>query len=154
MQRHKRNTATPWSVVFWMIIICAVLQLLTTTFFRSIFCFQPREIPSLSFCLSLSYLLNEFSIWCLQRFECRNHIRVIQKMNKGNRLYICGTNAHSPKDYVLYVSENYFHLTYFYKNQCDSNFSIRLVFWNWGKQHLKYFYFKLLNMIENGMFPI
>lgn len=82
-----------------------------------------------------SYLLNNFSIWCLQRFECRNHIRVIQKMNKGNRLYICGTNAHSPKDYVLYVSENYFHLTYFYKNQCDSNFSIRLVFLNWDKQH-------------------
>lgn len=40
----------------------------------------------------------------LQRFECRNHIRVIQSMENGNRLYICGTNAHSPKDYVLYVS--------------------------------------------------
>jgi len=37
-----------------------------------------------------------------QRFECRNHIRVIQSMENGNRLYICGTNAHSPKDYVLY----------------------------------------------------
>ncbi|XP_055306886.1 semaphorin-2A [Sitodiplosis mosellana] len=37
-----------------------------------------------------------------QRFECRNHIRVIQSMENGNRLYICGTNAHSPKDYVIY----------------------------------------------------
>ena len=34
-------------------------------------------------------------------YECRNHIRVIQKID-GNRLYICGTNAHSPKDLVIY----------------------------------------------------
>ena len=34
-------------------------------------------------------------------FECRNHIRVIQKIDE-NRLYICGTNAHSPKDLVIY----------------------------------------------------
>lgn len=40
----------------------------------------------------------------LQTFECRNHIRVIQSMENGNRLYICGTNAHNPKDYVIYVS--------------------------------------------------
>lgn len=39
-----------------------------------------------------------------QGFECRNHIRVIQSMENGNRLYICGTNAHNPKDYVIYVS--------------------------------------------------
>lgn len=25
-------------------------------------------------------------------------------MDNGNRLYICGTNAHNPKDYVIYVS--------------------------------------------------
>lgn len=24
-------------------------------------------------------------------------------MENGNRLYICGTNAHNPKDYVIYV---------------------------------------------------
>lgn len=38
-----------------------------------------------------------------QHFDCRNHIRVIQPMSK-NRLYICGTNAHNPKDWVIYVS--------------------------------------------------
>lgn len=37
-----------------------------------------------------------------QTFDCRNHIRVIQSMDNGNRLYICGTNAHNPKDYVIY----------------------------------------------------
>ncbi|XP_061387720.1 semaphorin-2A [Musca vetustissima] len=36
-----------------------------------------------------------------QVFDCKNHIRVIQKM-QGNRLYVCGTNAHNPKDYVIY----------------------------------------------------
>lgn len=25
-------------------------------------------------------------------------------MENGNRLYICGTNAHNPKDYVIHVS--------------------------------------------------
>lgn len=25
-------------------------------------------------------------------------------MGDGNRLYICGTNAHNPKDWVVYVS--------------------------------------------------
>jgi len=25
-------------------------------------------------------------------------------MGDGNRLYMCGTNAHSPKDWVIYVS--------------------------------------------------
>lgn len=35
-------------------------------------------------------------------FDCRNHIRVIQPMGDGSRLYICGTNAHSPKDWVIY----------------------------------------------------
>ena len=36
-----------------------------------------------------------------QDFECRNHVRVIQKIDQ-DRLYVCGTNAHSPKDLVLY----------------------------------------------------
>ncbi|XP_049774301.1 semaphorin-2A isoform X1 [Schistocerca gregaria] len=35
-------------------------------------------------------------------FDCKNHIRVIQPMGDGSRLYICGTNAHSPKDWVVY----------------------------------------------------
>ncbi|KAL7301621.1 hypothetical protein TKK_0005630 [Trichogramma kaykai] len=43
-----------------------------------------------------------------EHFDCRNHIRVIQPMN-GNRLYICGTNAHSPKDWV--INNNLTHLS-------------------------------------------
>ncbi|XP_076039740.1 semaphorin 2a [Oratosquilla oratoria] len=38
-----------------------------------------------------------------EHFDCRNHIRVIQPMGK-DRLYICGTNAHSPKDLVIYAN--------------------------------------------------
>ncbi|XP_058066278.1 semaphorin-2A-like [Anopheles bellator] len=37
-----------------------------------------------------------------EMFDCKNHIRVIQPMDSGNRLYICGTNAHNPKDMVIY----------------------------------------------------
>ncbi|XP_077284157.1 semaphorin 2a isoform X2 [Arctopsyche grandis] len=37
-----------------------------------------------------------------ESFDCRNHIRVIQPMGDGSRLYLCGTNAHSPKDWVVY----------------------------------------------------
>jgi len=40
----------------------------------------------------------------LQIFDCKNHVRVIQSMDQGDRLYVCGTNAHNPKDYVIYVS--------------------------------------------------
>ncbi|CAG0887062.1 unnamed protein product [Cyprideis torosa] len=35
-------------------------------------------------------------------FECRNHIRVIQPMGNGEKLYVCGTNAYQPKDLVIY----------------------------------------------------
>ena len=35
-------------------------------------------------------------------FDCRNHIKVIQPFDDGNRLYICGTNAYSPKDWMIY----------------------------------------------------
>ncbi|XP_045608290.1 semaphorin-2A [Procambarus clarkii] len=38
-----------------------------------------------------------------EHFDCRNHIRVIQPMSR-NRLYICGTNAHNPKDLVIYAN--------------------------------------------------
>nr|CAD7423697.1 unnamed protein product [Timema monikensis] len=37
-----------------------------------------------------------------RHFDCRNHVRVIQPMGDGTRLYLCGTNAHSPKDWVIY----------------------------------------------------
>lgn len=40
-----------------------------------------------------------------EEFDCRNHIRVIQPIGRdGKRLYICGTNAHSPKDHVIYAN--------------------------------------------------
>ena len=34
-------------------------------------------------------------------YECRNHVRVIQVIDHGSKLYVCGTNAHSPKDWIL-----------------------------------------------------
>ncbi|ODM98388.1 Semaphorin-2A, partial [Orchesella cincta] len=34
-------------------------------------------------------------------FDCRNHVRVIQSVGDGSRLYVCGTNAHNPKDWVI-----------------------------------------------------
>ena len=36
-------------------------------------------------------------------YDCKNHIRVVQAIDK-DRLYICGTNAHSPKDLVIYAN--------------------------------------------------
>ncbi|CAG9764633.1 unnamed protein product [Ceutorhynchus assimilis] len=42
-------------------------------------------------------------------FDCRNHIRVIQSMGNGDRLYVCGTNAHNPKDWV--INANLTHLS-------------------------------------------
>ena len=39
-----------------------------------------------------------------ETFDCRNHIRVIQPIGDGSRLYVCGTNAHSPKDHVIYAN--------------------------------------------------
>ena len=36
-----------------------------------------------------------------EHFDCRNHIRVIQPID-SDRIYVCGTNAHAPKDHVVY----------------------------------------------------
>jgi hypothetical protein len=36
-----------------------------------------------------------------EHYDCRNHIRVIQAID-NDRIYICGTNAHAPKDHVIY----------------------------------------------------
>lgn len=49
----------------------------------------------------------------LQHFDCRNHIRVIQSMGDGSRLYVCGTNAHNPKDWVINVSNYQFILVWY-----------------------------------------
>ena len=39
-----------------------------------------------------------------EKFDCRNHIRVIQPIGDGERLYVCGTNAHNPRDQVVYAN--------------------------------------------------
>jgi len=39
-----------------------------------------------------------------EKFDCRNHIRVIQPIGNGDRLYVCGTNAHNPRDQVVYAN--------------------------------------------------
>lgn len=39
-----------------------------------------------------------------EEFDCRNHVRVIQLIDSGKRLYICGTNAHNPKDQVVHAN--------------------------------------------------
>ncbi|KAG8282640.1 Semaphorin-2A [Homalodisca vitripennis] len=44
-----------------------------------------------------------------EHFECRNHIRVIQPVGDGTRIYICGTNAHNPKDWVIYSNLTHLH---------------------------------------------
>lgn len=39
-----------------------------------------------------------------EHYDCRNHIRVIQSIGNGERLYVCGTNAHNPIDRILYAN--------------------------------------------------
>jgi Sema domain len=53
-----------------------------------------------------------FFFYLFQLFDCRNHIRVIQPIGDGTRLYVCGTNAHNPKDWVINVSLNLFSSLY------------------------------------------
>lgn len=48
--------------------------------------------------------LNVLNMFLFQHYDCRNHVRVIQPIGDGTQLYICGTNAHNPKDWVIYVS--------------------------------------------------
>lgn len=59
---------------------------------------NPINFLSMKRFIMLNFLL------FFQLFDCRNHVRVIQPMENGKRLYVCGTNAHNPKDYVIYVS--------------------------------------------------
>ncbi|XP_076352751.1 semaphorin-2A-like [Tachypleus tridentatus] len=39
-----------------------------------------------------------------EHYDCRNHIRVIQPIGEGNKLYVCGTNAHNPKDWIIHAN--------------------------------------------------
>lgn len=60
-------------------------------------------------CIKSFHTLYKFfslSLYYIQLFDCRNHIRVLQPM-EGNRLYICGTYAHNPKDYIIFVSNRF-----------------------------------------------
>lgn len=63
----------------------------------------------------------------LQNFDCHNHIRVIQPMGDGSRLYVCGTNAHNPKDWVVYVS-----ILYRYRDY--QRIKRRDIYWPFGFQ--------------------
>jgi hypothetical protein len=39
-----------------------------------------------------------------ENYDCRNHIRVIQPIGDGEKLYVCGTNAHNPADLVVFAN--------------------------------------------------
>ncbi|XP_076304965.1 semaphorin-2A-like isoform X2 [Tachypleus tridentatus] len=39
-----------------------------------------------------------------EHYDCRNHIRVIQPVGEGNQLYVCGTNAHNPMDWIIHAN--------------------------------------------------
>lgn len=67
---------------------------------------MPAHFTSLTLSLSLLLILmlSLYALSLFQVFDCKNHVRVIQSMQQGDRLYVCGTNAHNPKDYVIYVS--------------------------------------------------
>ncbi|OQR73314.1 semaphorin-2A-like [Tropilaelaps mercedesae] len=45
-----------------------------------------------------------------EQYECRNHIKVIQPMGR-DRLYVCGTNAQNPKDWVVHANLSHVHDT-------------------------------------------
>ncbi|KAG9511279.1 Semaphorin-2A, partial [Fragariocoptes setiger] len=43
-----------------------------------------------------------------ENYDCRNHIKVIQPVGKyGDKLYVCGTNAYNPKDYLITSNLSY-----------------------------------------------
>ena len=54
--------------------------------------------------LPASNVVNCVSRGKREDYDCRNHIRVIWPIEGGSRVYICGTNAHSPKDFVVYAN--------------------------------------------------
>jgi hypothetical protein len=54
----------------------------------------------------------DFFYFSIQFYDCRNHVRVIQPMGDGSRLYVCGTNAHNPKDWVINVSTQNIHFNF------------------------------------------
>lgn len=57
-----------------------------------------------SFTLEANNVVNCISRGKTENFDCHNHIRVIQPMGDGSRLYVCGTNAHNPREWVVYTN--------------------------------------------------
>ena len=84
MKKKKKNFQRP-SFVIWAFFSCLLLWLFSAYAFSLIF------FPFVLF-------------FSTQFYDCRNHVRVIQPMGDGSRLYVCGTNAHNPKDWVINVS--------------------------------------------------
>ena len=40
-----------------------------------------------------------------QSYDCRNHIKVIERVGRHrDKLYVCGTNAYNPRDYLIHAS--------------------------------------------------
>ena len=79
---------------------------------KSIFLFQILEPDSVTNCVSRGKS---------EDYDCRNHIRVIQKIDE-KRLYVCGTNAHSPKDLVMYANLTHLARHEFYAGVGDGKF--------------------------------
>ena len=79
---------------------------------NSTFLFQILEPDSVTNCVSRGKS---------EDYDCRNHIRVIQKID-DSRLYVCGTNAHSPKDLVMYTNLTHLARHEFYAGVGDGKF--------------------------------
>ncbi|KAK9708588.1 hypothetical protein QE152_g27111 [Popillia japonica] len=92
---RRREDRVKWRETFPPIIIRIEFNLVT----RISFYFQ-RD----SLILEPTLIDNCVSKGKSEHFDCRNHIRVIQSIGDGDRLYICGTNAHNPKDWVVHAN--------------------------------------------------
>lgn len=42
-----------------------------------------------------------------EQYDCHNHIRVIQPIGDGSKMYVCGTYAHDPRDFVFQVNQTH-----------------------------------------------
>ncbi|XP_017487755.1 PREDICTED: semaphorin-2A-like [Rhagoletis zephyria] len=80
----------------------SMVEIIVICIYNSLLPFFQRDVLILE--PSGSDILSCVSKGKREKVECRNHIRVIQPMDSGARLYVCGTNAHNPKDYVINVS--------------------------------------------------
>ena len=65
---------------------------------------------ALSFNNTIPNLVNPRNVAeCVSRgeskeFDCRNNVCMILPIGNGERLYLCGTNAHNPRDQVVYAN--------------------------------------------------